>query len=142
MSLVSESLKSQIELQLGKIHDTFKKTQLKVYCESEVVVASTDPDFNPIFRRPSSHVVNQPQIHTIEARISYGDVLNNDRLENSGIKLSSNEAYLKIKSEDFELFKQAKRMELNGERYSVSSEKRPIGMFSTKYYGIKLKKVD
>src|SRR5215217_4519980 len=70
-SIFTDQEKSELANLLHTVHDTFAR-EITVYQEGEKVLLSTDPNFNPLYRRNTTNVQVTPKKTVINARIQYG----------------------------------------------------------------------
>lgn len=147
-SLVSESDKVELSNLFNDLHDTFFRN-IKVIQEADKIVLYQDPNFNGLFNRPVESVEKEYKEFIIEARIHYLTTSNlNDPVFPSrtegGVSLeqSSNEVRIKIKKEDFHIFKGYKRIEIDGFPFDIISGPRQHGLFTPKFITLYLRKLD
>lgn len=121
------------------IHDTFAR-EITVYQEAEKVLISTDPNFNPIFRRSSSNIQVTPKKSTIIARILYGKDQEVDSVNGIGVDFQTKVSLpigwvrLKVGKDGYEILKDCKRIEFDGRTFAPLSSNRPHGLFEIDYY--------
>ena len=149
--LFSDSDKSEIASNLLHLHDTFGR-DIVVYKEAQKVIVSTDPNYNHLYNSAGSSttsVKNVPVRKVFKARIRYSS----DRsLEfygeaNSQVKVnrsdSGNDVRIKLKAEDYNYIKGAKRLELDGRMFHVDSDGRAHGLFDTvQFYTLFLRPIE
>ena len=131
------SQRASIAANLLDLHDTFGR-EIIVYKEAQKVIISTDPNYNYLYKNAGAQnqsVQNVPVKKVFKARIRY----DTDRsLEYFGetdtqVKVNRVDANsmvrVKLKIEDYEYIKDAKRVELDGRMFHVESDPRPHGLF-------------
>lgn len=149
-SLLSDSEKTQLNAALEDVHATFARP-IVVYKEASHVVINTDPNFNPLYNTAgqTTSIVSTPVYETFNVRIQYNYDIRRDYWSESTsnvdfaaqIKVPENVGLVRIKmlASDYEYFKEAKRFDLDGRRYSLTSSFRGHGLFDSQYYTIYLK---
>jgi hypothetical protein len=134
---LSSSDRAIIAANLLDLHDTFGR-DIVVYKEAQKVIISTDPNYNYLYGTggaQTTSVENIPVKKVFKARIRY----DTDRtLEYFGdtdaqVKVSKPDANsmvrIKLKIEDYQYIKEAKRIELDGRMFHVESDPRAHGLF-------------
>ena len=134
---LSPSDRQTIASNLLDLHDTFGR-DIVVYKEAKKVIISTDPSYNHLYGNSgptTPSVQNIPVRKVFKARIKY----DTDRsLEYFGetdtqVKVSrvdpNSMVRIKLKAEDYEYIKEAKRIELDGRMFHVESDSRAHGLF-------------
>lgn len=134
---LSPSDRASIAANLIDLHDTFGR-DIIVYKEAQKVIISTDPNYNYLYNTggaQTTSVENVPVKKIFKARIRY----DTDRtLEYFGdtdaqVKVSKPDANslvrIKLKIEDYQYIKEAKRIELDGRMFHVESDPRAHGLF-------------
>lgn len=134
---LSSSDRASIAANLIDLHDTFGR-DIIVYKEAQKVIISTDPNYNYLYNTggaQTTSVENVPIKKIFKARIRY----DTDRtLEYFGdtdaqVKVSKPDANslvrIKLKIEDYQYIKEAKRIELDGRMFHVESDPRAHGLF-------------
>lgn len=143
-SLLTSAQKQSIEDNFDDIHDTFKE-DIEIFIKEgpDIPVAST---FDPLYgvntegsRDPSQKVEVK---HTKQARIHYPD----QGIEGDGgdinIPASRGRARLKVDLTTLELIKQATKIKVHGDLYSLDGDPVPQGPFSTNYYIVFLQRIN
>lgn len=148
---LSPSDRASIASNLLDLHDTFGR-DIVVYKEAKKVVISTDPSYNHLYGNSGSStpsIQNTPVRKVFKARIRY----DTDRsLEYFGetdaqVKVSrtdpSSTVRIKLKAEDYNYIKEAKRIELDGRMFHVESDPRAHGLFDVvQFYTLFLKPIE
>lgn len=145
-NLISASERTALNAVIDDIHETFAR-EITVYKEASQVVIITDPNFNPLYNTAgqTTTIINTPVYKTFKARILYNDDIGKKYWSESGlasqIKLEAvvGSIRLKIKADDYEYIKDARRFDVDGKRYVLNSTFRPHGLFDNQYYTLYLK---
>ena len=140
-SLLTTAQKAALQSAFDDIHDTFAR-DIYIYKEAKKISISTNPNYNPIYDKNSSlsqSVTRQVQKQTFKARIMY----DTDRAEpylaspeiDSQLKIRVPDGTVRIKlaKDGYEYIKGAKRIELDGRKFSIESDVRPHGLFDPTY---------
>ncbi len=149
--LFSESEKSEVSANLLHLHDTFGR-DIVVYKEAQKVIVSTDPNYNYLYNSggaTTESIENTPVRKVFKARIRY----DTDRsLEfygeaNSQVKINrgdpGNSVRIKLKKEDYDYIKEAKRIEFDGRMFHVDSDARAHGLLSAvQFYTLFLRPIE
>lgn len=143
--------RASIAKNLIDLHDTFGR-DIIVYKEAQKVVVSTDPNYNYLYGTAGSttpSVENVPIRKVFKARIRYDT---NRSLENFGetdaqMKVTRPDASslvrIKLKVEDYNYIKEAKRIELDGRMFHVDSDPRAHGLFDViQFYTLYLRPIE
>lgn len=129
--------KRNIADQLLGLHETFGR-DIVVYKEARKVIMSSDPSYNYLYGNSgdqNTSVQYVPVRKVFKVRIKYD---NNRDLEymgeaNAQLKLSrpSTESLvrIKLKIEDYDYIKEAKRIELDGRLFHINSDPKFHGLF-------------
>ncbi len=148
---LSSSDRATIAAHLLDLHDTFGR-DIIVYKEAQKVIISTDPNYNYLYNTggaTNESVENVPVKKVFKARIRY----DTDRsLENFGeadaqIKIDRPDANslvrIKLKIEDYQYIKEAKRIEFDGRMFRVESDPRAHGLFDVvQFYTLYLRPIE
>ena len=132
---------------IDDIHDTWKR-EIVVYQEAEKTILSTDPNFNPIFRRNITNVEVEVSKSTIEARIYYGRNQEVAGINENGLDFQTKLGVpigwvrLKVDPDGYEVLKDAKRIEFDGKVFKPLSSNRPHGLFDVRYYTFYLQPIE
>ena len=149
--LFSDADKQTISANLLHLHDTFGR-DIILYKEAKKVVISTDPNYNHLYNSAgatTTSVENVPVRKVFKARIRY----DTDRsLEfygeaNAQVKVNrtdpGNKVRIKLKKEDYDYIKEAKRIELDGRMFHVDSDARAHGLFDfIQFYTLFLRPIE
>lgn len=134
---LSPSDRESIAANLLDLHDTFGR-EIVVYKEAKKVIISTDPSFNYLYGKAGKttpSVQNVPVRKVFKARVRYdtdrsleyfGETQTQAKIKRPD---SSSIVRIKLKIEDYNYIKEAKRIELDGRMFSVYSDPRPHGLF-------------
>ena len=147
-SLLSDSEKEQIQLELDCVRDTFFRD---IYLYIKKITESPNEltaDFNPLYGAPkqtTSHTTTRNTMEkiTIQAIVKYENWQDERVIDGeSQMNLSASEGRirLKVKKEGYEKLKIASRVEVDGNLYTVESDAKHIGPFDSQYYQINLKR--
>jgi hypothetical protein len=145
-SLLSDSEKAALDLVIEDVHETFARL-ITVFKEASEVVIITDPNFNPLYNTAgqTTSIINTPVYKQFKARIYYNDDIRkqywSETAVNTQIKLEAvvGTVRLKIRAEDYEYIKDARRFDLDGRRFVLNSSFRGYGLFDSQYYTLYLK---
>lgn len=148
-SFLPDDQKKTLAEQFNNLHDTFAR-EIVVYKEAQKVVINTDPNYNYIYNQTggTTSVQNVPQKKIMKARILYDD---NRDIEYFGefasstkIKRvnSSSRVRIKLSKEDYNYFKDVKRIEFDERMFLIDSDVRPHGLFDVYFYTLYLKPVE
>jgi hypothetical protein len=148
-SLISNILKSSMELAMGDVHDTFAR-DLVCIKEANKVILSTDPNYNYLYknvRGSVSSVQRKINSKTIKARVLYigrqqEDLFDAQASAQLKVEKVAGEVRIKVGKVDYDYLKGTKRVEFDGRIFTMTSDERPHGLFSPQYYTFYLKPVD
>lgn len=142
---LSENQKNNIKSIIDQIHDTFAR-EITVFKIGQRTAISSSPTYNALYRQQSSNTSTTEVSKTFFARIKYVD-MNEELLKNPSpgqdkIILPIGTVKIKVNLEGFNYVKEAKRVELDGRRFSIKSDGKPLGMFGPQYYEFILTPLD
>jgi hypothetical protein len=142
---LSENQKTNIKSIIDQIHDTFAR-EITVFKIGQRTVISSSPTYNALYKQQSSNTVTTEVSQTFYARIKYVD-MNEELLKNPNpgqdkIIMPTGVVKIKVNLEGFNYVKEAKRVELDGRRFSIKSDGKPLGMFGPQYYEFILTPLD
>tara|TARA_Y100000310_G_C20474238_1_gene711592 strand:+ start:305 stop:766 length:462 start_codon:yes stop_codon:yes gene_type:complete len=149
-SLLNDSEKADFQKAFDSLHDTFAR-DIHIFKEAKKVVIATNENYNPIYNQNSSSIktiTNQVQSGSFKARIKYdtnmeeGFMASDDVDSQLKVKMPQGMVRIKLEKTGYEYIKEAKRVELDGRRFSIESDPRPHGLFSPTYYTFFLKPTD
>jgi len=147
-SYLSSSEKDAYEQVMQNMHETFART-IFAYKESKKVIVSTDVNFNYLYNNVKGvkTQVNKAQFKSILARVLYMDKQNEvtfDAQVSSQIKVSHDigEVRIKLDSEGYEYFKDAKRVEIDGRLMFKVTDVKKHGLFRPKFFTYYLRPTD
>ena len=131
--------RASIAANLLDLHDTFGR-DIVVYKEAKKVIISTDPNYNYLYQNTGSQnqsVQNVPVKQIFKARIRYDTDRSLEYFGETDTQVKVNRVdpnstvRIKLKIEDHEYIKDAKRIELDGRMFHVESDPRFHGLFDT-----------
>jgi len=148
-SFIDNIDKDGLESVFDDLHDTFAR-DIKFIKDSQKIILSTNPNYNYLYKNTQgqmSSVKNKIIQTTMKARILYVGRQFEDSFEaeaGAQIKVDKHvgEVRVKVNKDGYDFLKGAKRCELDGRIFTISSDERPHGLFSPKYYTFYLKPVD
>ena len=146
-SYISATQKSFINSAMDDIHETFSR-EITVIMNPTVVIISTSPTYNSFYKRDldnTSYSSLTPQSFTFKARIKY---VSNDQgvfpgtLDQQKVIYPIGSVKIKVQYDAYVKLKEARKVDLDGRRYSIASDYKPYGMFGPQYYSFFLSPVD
>jgi hypothetical protein len=142
---LSENQKTNIKSIIDQIHDTFAR-EITVFKIGQRTVIASSPTYNALYKKQSSNTTTTEVSQTFQARIKYVD-MNEELLKNPNpgqdkIIMPTGVVKIKVNLEGFNYVKEAKRVELDGRRFSIKSDGKPLGMFGPQYYEFILTPLD
>lgn len=142
-NLIPPGDKSNFDNVFDDIHDTFAR-DITIYKETQKVFIATSSTYNALYSRVRDEKGSSKTVEalTLKARIAYGGEFGRSNEENEilGIDVPSDHVRIKINQTGFNLIKQAKDVEIDGELFNVVSDAAKSGLFSVKYFHIILKR--
>jgi hypothetical protein len=141
---LSENQKTNIKSIIDQIHDTFAR-EITVFKIGQRTTIASSPTYNALYRQQSSNSQTTEVSQTFQARIKYVE-MNEELLRDSSstnssfsagqdkIILPAGTVKIKVNLEGYEYVREAKRVELDGRRFSIKSDGKPLGMFGPQYY--------
>ena len=142
---LSENQKTNIKSIIDQIHDTFAR-EITVFKIGQRTVIASSPTYNALYKKQSSNTTTTEVSQTFQARIKYVDMneelLKNPNLGQDKIIMPTGVVKIKVNLEGFNYVKEAKRVELDGRRFSIKSDGKPLGMFGPQYYEFILTPLD
>lgn len=143
-SYISASQKDYINSIFDNVLETFARN-ITVIMNPEMIVATTSPTYNGFYGADTNTAANQPSYvtksYTFKAKISY---LSNDREAYPGASNQERMFYpngsvkIKVNEDAFPYLKEAKKIEFDGRRYTITSDYKPNGIFGPRYYSFLL----
>ncbi len=137
---LSENQKTNIKSIIDQIHDTFAR-EITVFKIGQRTVISSSANYNALYRQQSANTETTEVSQTFQARIKYVEMsetfLQDSQSNSSGqdkIILPAGTVKIKVNLEGYEYVREAKRVELDGRRFSIKSDGKPLGMFGPQYY--------
>ena len=148
-SFIDNIDKDGLESVFDDLHYTFAR-DIKFIKDSQKIILSTNPNYNYLYKNTQgqmSSVKNKIIQTTMKARILYVGRQFEDSFDaeaGAQIKVDKHvgEVRVKVNKDGYDFLKGAKRCELDGRIFTISSDERPHGLFSPKYYTFYLKPVD
>ena len=149
---LSENQKNNIRSIIDQIHDTFAR-EITVFKIGQRTVIASSPTYNALYRQQSVNTSTTEVSQTFQARIKYVDIgeefLSNSKAGNDSnnggqdkIIIPTGTVKIKVNLEGFNYVKEAKRVELDGRRFAIKSDGKPLGMFGPQYYEFILTPID
>ena len=145
---LSSSQISKIESLYDTLHETFAQ-DITVYKNGTRVLIAHDPKYNSVYGRsntgPRDSVKYETLSKTFDARIYYikteEELFNN---ESSQIKVIMPKGSVKIfvKKEGFDFIQEARRVELDGRRFTIHTDGHPFGLTGNLFYTFYLTPLD
>lgn len=134
---LTPSERAAMAANLLDLHDTFGR-DIVVYKEAKKVIISTDPNYNYLYGSggaSTQSVQNVPVKKIFKARIRYDTDRSLEFYGETDTQVKVNRidpnstVRIKLKVEDYEYIKEAKRIELDGRMFHVESDPRAHGLF-------------
>jgi hypothetical protein len=134
---LSSSQRAEMAANLLDLHDTFGR-DIVVYKEAQKVIMSTDPGYNYLYGnagKTTPNVQNVPVRKVFKARIRYDTDRSLEYFGEADAQVKINRpdpnstVRIKLKIEDYNYIKEAKRIELDGRMFHIESDPRPHGLF-------------
>lgn len=149
-ALINNDLKLKVSNAFKNLHDSFCR-EIVAYKMAGKIALATNSTYNSIYKK-SSEPPNQNFgviSKTLNARIYYGEInenlfspSNNSTGEQSKIRIPNGSAILILDQEGFDFMKSAKRVEVDGKIFGLSSDDAPIGMFERTHWQFLLTPID
>jgi len=143
--LFSSSEKSGFDRVFDDLHDTFGR-EITIFKKSQKVFVATNSTYNALYSKTKNQKGIEKVVEAvkIKARIAYAgsfeNARSNDENEILGLDIPSDHVRLKLNLEGFNLIKQAKDIEIDGELFDIVSDASKSGLFSVRYFNILLKR--
>lgn len=143
--LFSSSEKSAFDKVFDDLHDTFGR-DITIFKKSQKVFVATNSTYNALYSKTKNQKGIEKVVEAIKikARIAYAgsfeNARSNDENEILGLDIPSDHVRIKLNLEGYNLIKQAKDIEIDGELFDVVSDASKSGIFSVRYYNILLKR--
>ena len=145
-NLISASERTALNAVIDDVHETFAR-EITVFKEASQIVIITDPNFNPLYNTAgqTTSYVNTPVYKTFKVIIYYNNDIDKKYWSESGlasqIKLEAvvGSVRIKMRADDYDYIKDARRFDLDGKRFVLNSSFRPHGLFDNQYYTLYLK---
>jgi len=147
-SFLSSAQKQQFEAVMQRMHETFSRT-IFAYKDAKKIIVSMDPNFNFLYNNAKGvkTSLHRTQFKTLKARVLYMDKQNEvsfDSEVDSTVKLHHDigEVRIKLDSEGYEYFKDAKRVEIDGRIMFKVTDVKKHGLFRPKFFTYYLRPTD
>ena len=149
MGLLSDAEKASLSADYNLVAETFL-TPLVIYKEAQVIVLSTNPNYNRFGSLSQSDTdlpVNNPLRFIVSGRVEYGSSQKYPFLkvgsEDNQLNLRESDGLVRVKVDlsGYALLKDAKQIEIDNFIFTVASTPRPHGLFNTKYYTFRYQKI-
>ena len=148
-SYITQETKDQIYSAFDNIFATFAR-DIIIILNPEITIISTSSSYNALYQtdidnKSPTPVTYTPVSYTVKAIIHY---VNQDQ---SNLDVAAGQQKLvrptgslriKIHESSLAYLSKAKKVEFDGRRYSLTSDRRPHGMFGPKYYSYLLTPID
>jgi hypothetical protein len=142
---LTQGQKDNIEAIIDRIHDTFARPITVFKIGTRTAIASSQ-NYNFIYRQQSANTSTTEVSQTFQARIKYisadEELLPDPNAGQDKIILPAGSVKIKVNLEGYNYMKEAKRVELDGFRFSIKSNGKPLGMFGPQYYEFLLLPID
>lgn len=148
---LSSSKISEIESLHNKLHETFAQN-ITVYKNGTKVLIAHDPKYNAVYGRNNlgkrDSVKYETLSETFDARVYYikaeQEVFNSDSSSSGQIKVIMPKGSVKIfvKKDGFDFIQEARRVEFDGNRFSIKSDGAPFGLTGNLFYTFYLSPLD
>lgn len=147
ISYISTNEKNFINSAFDNIHETFART-ITVISNPKLTVISSSPTYNYFYDKDSSDsetVEYTENKQTFKARIKY---VNNSLEQIPGssaqdkLMIPAGTVKIKVAEDGYLVLKEARKVEFDGRRYSITSDNKPYGMFGPKYYSFFLSPIN
>ncbi len=142
---LTQGQKDNIKAIIDRIHDTFARPITVFKIGTRTAIASSQ-NYNFIYRQQSANTSTTEVSQTFQARIKYisadEELLPDPNAGQDKIILPAGSVKIKVNLEGYNYMKEAKRVELDGFRFSIKSNGKPLGMFGPQYYEFLLLPID
>lgn len=147
--MLPASLQAEGENAMNFIFDFWKRQdKVTFYKSATEVVVSSDPDWNADFANPyASNIVKTAQKAEFECRYWYVKdnpiikSIDGDDNANVQVGISKGKVRLQMRQDGFDWLGDTKSFWIEGEKYTVASDKRRVGIFGTfQFFEIMLEK--
>jgi len=153
-NLISAADKVKYDAVFDDIHDTFAKTiyVYKIFNERFIGI-NMNQNYNGLYDQAldkneagtASNINEQVRRIETRARIHYiskqADTEDTATGQQTALKFPIGSIRLKLEKDAFELIKDAKEVEVDGELFNLDTDSSKSGMFSVKHYIVYLKKI-
>ena len=143
--LFSENEKYELDKVFDDLHDTFGR-EITIFKKSQKVFVATNSTYNALYSKTKNQKGIEKVVEAIKikARIAYAgsfeNARSNDENEILGLDIPSDHVRIKLNLEGYNLIKQAKDIEIDGELFDIVSDASKSGLFSVRYYNVLLKR--
>ena len=145
-SLLTSAQKLAIQSSLSEVHDTVAR-DIYVYIEKKITTRPANLNYNPLYGRTKddSKLSAQTKLvkHTIKARVSYSPNQGESVVDAGAqfnLTASHGKVRIKVDSDGYEKVKDSSRIEIDDVLFSVDTDAKNVGPFSTQYYTVFLKR--
>lgn len=145
-SLITSAQKAAIQSALSEVHDTFAR-DIYVYIEKKVSTRPSNLNYNPLYGRTKddSRLSSQTTLvkHTVQARVSYAPNQGESLVDGGAqfnLTASHGKVRIKVDSDGYDKVKDSSRIEIDDVLFSVDTDAKNVGPFSTQYYTVFLKR--
>jgi hypothetical protein len=145
-SLLTSAQKSAIQSALSEVHDTFSR-DIYVYIEKKITTRPANLNYNPLYGRTKddSRLNAQTTLvkHTVQARVSYAPNQGESTIDAGAqfnLTASHGKVRIKVDSDGYEKVKDSTRIEIDDNLFTVDTDSKNVGPFSTQYYTVFLKR--
>jgi hypothetical protein len=143
-SLIDDNTKSEYAAIMSGLHDTFKRS-IYYYLENNTLSLSSNGSYNAAYgkQQPTVNVTTQMSSGVLNARIHYIDPLDRrtqKEFQDANIPFNTalQLARIKIDATDYNIFKSAKTVIIDGTVFEMISSAIPIAPFAVNYRTILL----
>jgi hypothetical protein len=141
-SYLTQGQKDAISSVISNIHETFA-VDIVVFKIGQDIALSTNPNYNAIYRKTSIQTQKTEESRTISARVRYLKMAeevfdykdgSSATATQSRVILPAGSVKIKVANDDHLYIKDAKRIEMDGMRFIIQHNPRPIGFFDKTQY--------
>ena len=147
-SLLTATDKSALNDVMDSLHDTFAR-DIQIIKEATKTVTTPSSEFNSVYGTAGSttSVINVTQSGSYKARVQYmnqnEEYFADSQLDSQlKIKMPAGSVRIKVSGDAHSYLKDAKRVQLDGRRFTIFSDYRPHGLFDARFYTYYLKPID
>ena len=147
-SLLTTAEKTTLNEAMDALHDTFAR-DIQIIKEAVKTVSTSSAQFNSVYGNAgaTTRLVYTPQSGSYKARVQYlrqdEDYFSDSQLDSQlKIKIPAGSVRIKVSGDAHSNLKDAKRVQLDGRRFTIFSDYRPHGLFDARFYTYYLKPID